>query len=458
MAINSEGLHVVKNGLSVATRKVEQTFSTAASIGLKKDTLDIPKNSKIPKPAQGFWLKVKNFFGQIWDWLKGLFSTQKSKTLKSAEALKSKATSPASIASLREADKTVKEKSTEIRTECSVGQNYSHLIRIGEGSNPSPEFVAKAQKAVTEMMNSLPEALRELALKQKFGVKIYHSPHDYMKRLKAEGLEAILTENDIQDLKKRLDDMRPMIKEKLKKMFPEEEISDEYFDEIMQENEKTLKDQILDERQGSKAYYSRGYQNIILHEKLVTPNKEHIVIDPTPELFRHEIGHYFDFSRQASNRAFSSNPQFIRLLQEDLEDAYQSKNPVFSLTKNERGQLKLGESERLNLQQANIKQFQQYGISQKTIDFMKQHNPHLFEKASAEHFAYYVPVDELQPLNERKYVEAFAEIFAGLFGNGVLQKGCLAKDLYPKTAEYMRSNILPQIGALPAIQKGHNGF
>jgi hypothetical protein len=413
-----------KNGMTTASRPKGMFSATWANIktlfGSKMGKLD--KDGNIMTTADGKLVEGKNIYQ-----LSNVFSpTPKSTNLEACSTTPYK--------------------------------DYSHLVRIGEGSNPSPEFVAKAQKSVTEMMNSLPEELRELALKQNFGVKIYHSPNDYINRLEPEGLEAILTKTDIQDLKTRLDDMRPTVKEQLQKMSPEQEISDEFLDEIMADNEEALKYQILEERQGCKAYYSRGYQNIILHEKLGTPNMEHIVIDPSTELFQHEIGHYFDWSRQVGSPSFSSDPQFRRLLQEDLENAHQNKNHNFSLTKNEKGQLRLSESERFNLQQTNIEQLKQQGISQTTIESIKQQNSHLLENANAEHFAYYAPIDELQVLNERKSAEAFAEIFAGLFGKGCFQKGCLAKDLYPKTAEYMRSNILPEIGTLPAIQKGHNGF
>jgi hypothetical protein len=337
-------------------------------------------------------------------------------------------------------------------------KDYSHLIRIGEGSKPSPEFVEKAQKSITELMNSLPEDLRELALKQDFGIKVYHSPHDYMKKLEDEGIEAILPESDLQLMKKTLEDMRPTLKEQLQKMVPEEEITDEFIDDLMKNNAETFQKQLLEQRAGCKAYYNRGYQNIILHEKPGSPELNCEVTDPTPELFQHEIGHYFDYSRPLGDPAFSSDSKFRLLLQEDLENAYQSKNPAFSLIKNEKGQLRLSESERLKIQQNNLKHLEQQGTPQHVIEMLKQQKSPALEGANYEHFAYYAPVDELEPLNERKTMEAFAEIFAGLVGNGSFQKGCLAKDLYPKTAEYMQNNILPEIGSLPPLKKGHNGF
>lgn len=336
--------------------------------------------------------------------------------------------------------------------------DYSHLIRIGEGSNPSPEFVAKAQKSITKMMNSLPEDLRELALKQDFGIKVYHSPHDYMKRLENKGIETLLPESEIQLIKKTLEDMRPTLIEQLQKMMPKEEVTDEFIDDMMKKNAQTLQKQLIEQRSGCKAYYSRGYQNIILHEKPVVPELNSMVTDPTTELFQHEMGHYFDYSRPLASPTFSSDLQFRRLLQEDLEKAYQSKNPAFSLIKNEKGQLRLSESERLKIQQDNLKQLEQQGIPPRVIEMLKQQKNPALGVANFEHFAYFAPVDELQPLNERKTLEAFAEIFAGLVGNGSFQKGCLAKDLYPKAAEYMRNNSLPEIGSLAPLKKGHNGF
>ena len=92
MAINS-----VENGIkassSAVIRKVEQTISSSessAATGLKKDTLDISKNSTPLQPAQCLWEEIKNYFAQIWNWLKGLFSAQNSKNLKPMEEPKLK--------------------------------------------------------------------------------------------------------------------------------------------------------------------------------------------------------------------------------------------------------------------------------------------------------------------------------------------------------------------------------
>ena len=107
MAINS-----VENGIKASSlgviRKVEQTISSSessAATGLKKDTLDIPKNSRPLQPTPCLWEEIKNFFAQIWNWLKGLFSTQNSKNLKPMEESKLQTNGSASSASMGEATK-----------------------------------------------------------------------------------------------------------------------------------------------------------------------------------------------------------------------------------------------------------------------------------------------------------------------------------------------------------------
>lgn len=76
-------LNPIKNSIetsfTTATRKVEQAASSSTASGLKKDTFSISQNATICKPVKDAWAKIKNFFTQIGDWLKGLFSSGKNK-------------------------------------------------------------------------------------------------------------------------------------------------------------------------------------------------------------------------------------------------------------------------------------------------------------------------------------------------------------------------------------------
>jgi hypothetical protein len=74
----------VEAGLSKAVRttEVKQATVLAPTHGLRKDTLSFAGNSSNAKAPKGFWPKIKYYFSQFGNWLKGFFSSSKSSSTK----------------------------------------------------------------------------------------------------------------------------------------------------------------------------------------------------------------------------------------------------------------------------------------------------------------------------------------------------------------------------------------